>query len=304
MSIIQRTSFNSLPLELRQAVYHYAATDNRTDNHDDDDGSAREVRVTYKMNDTTDAEIGTLQSQAIATLEKLLKVARNTWQEPVDYLTGPLFCWVLISDEAPHMFLLRALRKSVPKEVFSKIVHARLLRVSLQRHTFGVHSESVSVSRAYQASLDMISASAYLSHLGSQYTAEENHLIAKVKSDIRYAMTLLPHTFTSLRRLDINLDIVDCIHKAGHPPALNIRDILGKDFDRHNDRGPLVEPLATLRHMKTISLVDIRVLWVDFLGSRRPSGYDLCDVTVQNFQQILIEALKKRIPAKSITGHA
>jgi hypothetical protein len=90
-STIHRSSFNSLPLELRQAVYHYAATDNPTNNHDDDDGSARELRVTYKMNDSTHAEIGTLQSQALATLEKLLEVANNTWQEAVDYLTGPLF---------------------------------------------------------------------------------------------------------------------------------------------------------------------------------------------------------------------
>jgi predicted hydrolase (HD superfamily) len=198
---------------------------------------------------------------------------------------------VLISEEAPHMFLHRALRKSVPKEVLGKIVHARLLRVSLQQHIFEAFSMPTVTS-------------AYVNSLVSQYGEQEQHTIAKVKHDIGYAMTLLSHTFNSLRRLDINLDIVDYIHNPCHTAAENIPRILAEDIHDGTNRGPLLLPLATLRHMKSISLVDIRVLWVDFLGSRRPSGYDLCDVTVQNFQQIMIEALKKRIPAKSITGHA
>jgi hypothetical protein len=64
------------------------------------------------------------------------------------------------------MFLHRALRKSVPKEVLGKIVHARLLRVSLQQHIFEAFSMPTVTS-------------AYVNSLVSQYGEQEQHTIAK-----------------------------------------------------------------------------------------------------------------------------
>jgi hypothetical protein len=110
LPVMQQTSFNRLPLELRQAIYQYAATD------DSEEHGPREIRIKYTMNDTTHAEIGVLESQALSTLDTLSKVSKDIWEEAVVYLTSPLFCWALISDAQPHMYLLQALRKTVSKK--------------------------------------------------------------------------------------------------------------------------------------------------------------------------------------------
>ncbi|KAF2831042.1 hypothetical protein CC86DRAFT_401601 [Ophiobolus disseminans] len=146
--------------------------------------------------------VGTLRSQALATLEKLLQVDRNMWQEAVDYLTGPIFCWVLVSDAQPHMYLLRALRKTAPKEVVTRIVHARLSQVTVQRHIDAL------IPRRYDTST--VTPSPHIVQLGPQ-TIEYGYRRARkmVTSEVGYAMIILPHVLPSLQRLDITLDVAD-----------------------------------------------------------------------------------------------
>jgi len=295
----QRTTFNSLALELKQAIYQYAAID-------DDHGNQNEIRVTYILDKKSHDGIGTLQSQTLTTLEKLLKVDSYIWQEAIDYLTGPLFCWVLVSDAQPHMFLLRALRKNVPKEVLSRVGHVHLLRVSIQRHTYELVERHQARGEPSELSSfeDIISASPYLSCLGNQYTMDDTTFTAKVKRDISYAMTLLPHAFPSLHRLDISLDTLDCLVDALSPSPIDTHHVQDLVYLTKDIRRPLVTELTSLKHMESIAIIEICVFWEDSLGSHRPPGYDLSDKTLRTLQQTFIEALRLRIPAKSITGYA
>jgi len=286
---MQQTSFNGLPLELRQAIYQYAAID------DSEDHDARQIRIQYTMKAVGHAEVGVLDSQALSTLETLSKISTEIWEEAVQYLTGQLFCWILVSDAQPHMYLLRALRKSVPKDILGRISHIRLLRLSVIQHTFDLTS-ATSIA-------DSLAASAYLSRLGLQYTDRNEHLRTKVKGDVGYAITLLPYVFSALRRPDLNIELADALHMRGQTVRSIDVHAVKEAYFWENYVGAF-SPLRMLRHVNGIRDIELFVLWDSFLGAlHRPPGYDLSNDATRELQRNFVEALKTCVPAKSINCH-
>lgn len=117
-----KTTFHSLPLEMRQIIYHLAAT-NATEEH--------EIRVKFTLSQTATDGSGTFAAPALDLLDSLQNASSEFHQEAVKYFTRPLFCWVFMSAEQPHIYMLRAFRKRTQGHVLLQISHVRFEGLSV-----------------------------------------------------------------------------------------------------------------------------------------------------------------------------
>lgn len=222
-----------LPLELRQCIYLHAALDS-LDEHDlhiectlsEDatDGSGRleapaldmlivtvwalpitalvQVRMAhvrssiYVAHSTSDSQFSAvpLLSHTV-TLIKLKEVSMAMCEEAVKYLNSSQFTWILVSKLQPHMYLLRALRKSYPRAMLARISHVRVECASVTEHVCPVPSITFA-SHGIICDEEQLShhRRAYVHHLGPRYDSETAYS-SKLKRDFSYGLSLVPVAF-------------------------------------------------------------------------------------------------------------
>lgn len=189
------------------------------------------------------------------------------------------------------MYLLRAFRKTVPKEVLSKILHVHLLRVTLRRYVFKFPRVTTGMSN-------------YFIHLGPQYTTGLPILSVKIKNDIGYVATLLPHAFPSLLRIDISLHVTDCFDMP-HLDRFNDSEQALQLATAHWHHSPLFMPSLLLAHMKNIENIEVCILWDKNLHQCLNQGSSTAIIGhAQRLQQLFEDDLKTQVAVKSITSHA
>ncbi|OAL07649.1 hypothetical protein IQ06DRAFT_342365 [Phaeosphaeriaceae sp. SRC1lsM3a] len=116
----------TLPLELRQCIYRYATNDSNEE---------RDIGIEFALSEDGKDEFGTFVAPVLDALVKMKEISSAMYEEAVKHLTGLSFTWVLVSELQPHMYLLRALRKSYPKDALERISHIRLERMTVLEHT-------------------------------------------------------------------------------------------------------------------------------------------------------------------------
>lgn len=292
---VQTISFHSLPLELRQSIFQYAAT-----------GSFEhyEIEVTYTLNDPSHEKLGTLHSQALSVLGKLRKVSKRVYEGAVDCLTSPRFRWVFNSNSQPHKYLILALRKSVDQKLLARIGYLRLSRVTFLDHALPAPFVINNDSRIHKTALDRaMTTSAYIKRLSLSPSYGLNHYIAQVNRDIGYAMMLLPHTTPTLRRLDIELDVADCLstthdfmnrinHKPNSPPHWPTKNQC------------IIYHLGAFANAQVAGGIELHLLWKDYGVRARMPNHEFSDDFAKALQESFAEALRRRLSFKSVTSHA
>ncbi|OAL07650.1 hypothetical protein IQ06DRAFT_342366 [Phaeosphaeriaceae sp. SRC1lsM3a] len=194
-TLLSKITFYSLPLEMRQNIYLFAATDLCNE---------REIRVKFELSHTTTDGSGTFDAPTLDLLSSLQQVSSELYQEATEYMTSAVFCWVFVSEAQPHLYMLQALRKYAQGQVLSRITHVRLEGVSVMNMT---HPGAPVIN------LDEVPIPAYFKHSQSEYapTAIPNSkdIPDEVMREIGHGLSLLPHQMSSLQRLDIDLDKSD-----------------------------------------------------------------------------------------------
>jgi hypothetical protein len=145
--------------------------------------------------------------------------------------------------------------------------------------------------------------SAYFQRSDQYHSQEDAKMTVSIKSDISMDNTLLPRVLPSIDRLDISLDICECIGLSTRE-----KDVFSVVLNLRKGRinftvGPLMSTLARLAYLKNIANVDIRVFWKDHYQHGR-TFFNTPNKTLQEeVQDLYIKEFKQRIPAKSITSH-
>ena len=277
-----------LPLEIKQMIFKWAASDNSSD---------IQIRLLH------DNE-GQLHAPAVDLLTKLKdQYSTKAYHQAVEYLTGSMFRWTFNSDTQPHRYLLRAFRNSVPMEVRQRIKHAYLPRVTVYglinpatRSTSfkNLRMPNPSVPEPY---------SDYFTRLGATPFLDWVVLIIQIKKDNAGGMQLLPIALPSLKKLDLGLDILDCLERK---PELMTDDtfVRSEDWMYLLQCSPLSGGFGALANLTEIANLDIRVIWYDFLDKKRnfPGFSGEIEKKAHVF---LMETFCLSLPAaKSIVGHS
>ncbi|KAI4607722.1 hypothetical protein J4E80_009463 [Alternaria sp. BMP 0032] len=274
-----------LPLEIKQMVFKWAASDN---------GGKIHIRLLHDNEDR-------LHAPAVDLLAKLKdQYSAKVYYQAVEYLTGSMFRWTFNSDTQPHRYLLRAVRDSVPMEVRQRIKHVYLPRVTVKGL---INPDTLSTSLEDLQLMEvgsLLDYSDYFTRLGAKAASNCDSIVMKIKRDLAGGISLLPHTLPSLERLDLGLDIIDCCQTKGfalHRPQDEILGLLGF--------GPLTGGLGALANLKDITSLDVRVYWDDFLHKEHLSGYDFITANETQYRNHIIKALCLSLPAAmSIVGHS
>lgn len=292
----RKISFHNLPLELQQTIIDYAATDSP---------GARELYVTYTLYDITHDKTGRLQSQALAILDKLRRVGKKIFETAINYLTGPLFRWVFVSETQPHMFLIRALRKWVNKNILARITRIRLQHFTV---TGQICPPPFKVGDVYISRYEVISwmkiYSAYFQRLSRADTYDEHNFSGKVKRDVGYSLTLLPPTLPALQQLELELDVVDCLRLVDRTKELLCVTQLPSNFWQKGGDAGIFLQLGAIGNGKSVGSIDLHVFWKDLgIRSRLPC-YKLKDEDAKTIQDLYLEDMRKVLSFKSVTGHS
>jgi hypothetical protein len=282
--------FESLPPELKQAIYHFAATD---------DLRERDIFVKHTLNTYAEADngaLGILKSQGLLVLQKMRMVSKHTFTEAVDFLASPLFRWVLISDMQFHKFLLRKFRKTVPAQIRERIDYVYLQRFTVLNHTHLPTSDLELWQAQDIRSQPSRNWPIYVDHM-SQFA----NFRWAVMRDVGIGITLLPHVFPALRQFHVSLDIVDCM-----PISTSLSRCI-EEFSQNpvgfwTKTSPILSQLDWLRFNSNIGSIDILVVWDDFCRQQRHICEELTEEVIKNLQQTFIAAMGNLIPAKSIAS--
>lgn len=287
-------SFHDLPLELRQNIVCYAATDSF---------EACKLFVTYTLYDITHDKTGRVQSQTLAILDQIRRVGKEIFEVAIGYLTSPRFRWVFVSQAQPHLYLVRTLRKYLHKTILARIKHVSLPHFTVMGHIHPAHSliERECVDQWEIES--MRGTLAYVQRLPQEDTKSADRFGNKVANDVGYSLTLLPHTIPALQRLDIDLDVADCLLSGYGRFAL--RTIIRLPSSRWPTKltGGIITPLTAFGNAKTAGGIELHVFWKDSGMRSRITRYKLSDGIAKLLQELFVEGMREESPFKSITSH-
>jgi hypothetical protein len=124
-----------------------------------------------------------------------------------------------------------------------------------------------------------------------------------IRNDISLGMALLPCALPSIERLDISIDICDCIGQSTTDPNVSIKLRELRNGRCNFTTGPLMSSLGPLADLKNVANVDIRIFWDDYYQHGRSFWDTLSKTNQEEMQDLYIKELQQQIPAKSITGH-
>jgi hypothetical protein len=133
--------------------------------------------------------------------------------QALQYLTDPTFRWDFVSDTQPHWFLLMAFQSQVPLEIRERIKHVYLPRVTARGL---VNPAALPPDIIHEIGMIILlpptsAYSAYFQRIDEYDSQDGAKMTVSIKSDISVGMTLLPRALPSIDKLDIGLDICDCI---------------------------------------------------------------------------------------------
>jgi hypothetical protein len=277
-----------LPLEVKQMIFKWAASDNDS-----------EIQISL-LHDNEDR----LDAPAVDPLAKLKhEYSADVYTQAVQYLTGPAFRWTLISDSQPHRFLLRAFRISVPAEVRQLIEHAYLPRVTVYGLTNSV-TQSISLEDLHiMHRPGSTHYSDYLTRRGAASVSYNYYMIlTQIKRDIAGGVSLLPLVLPSLNKLDLGLDIIDCLHRDMLNPQRNAT--LTYRNQPQLSHGPLIAGLGALGKSEAITGLAVRVIWKDFLKKDQTFEINFTEVVEKALQDSYIKALGLSAPVKSVVSYS
>ena len=278
-----------LPLEIKQMIFKWTASDN---------SSEIQIRLLHDNEDR-------LHAPAVDLLAKLKdQYSAKAYYQAVEYLTGSMFRWTFSSDTQPHRYLLRAFRDSVPMEVRQRIKHAYLPRVTVYG-LINPATRSISFENLpwVNPSIQM-PYSDYFTRLGATTSFSSHLVVMHIKKDIAGGMQLLPITLPSPKKLDISLDIIDCLQRN---PEDAIQHKVTRFIDWMNllQSGPLAGGFGALANLAGIASLDIRVIWDDFLNKKRNFEGTCSGEIEKKAHDLFMEALCLSLPdAESIVGHS
>ena len=273
-----------LPLEIKQIIFKWAANDN---------SSEIQIRLLHDNDDR-------LHAPAVDLLTKLKdQYSAKLYNQALEYLTGSIFRWTFSSDTQPHRYLLRAFRNSVPMEVRQRIKHAYLPRVTV----YGLINPATQSTSFENLGLSEPSIprphSDYFTRLGattSSTTFDRLLMIMQIKKDIAGGMQLLPITLPSLTKLDLRLDIIDCLQRNPED-AIQFEATCLVDWMNLLQSGPLPGGFGALANLVGIANLDIRVIWDDFLDKKRNFAGRCSGEIEKKAHDILMKALCLSLPA-------
>jgi hypothetical protein len=268
-----------LPLEVKQMIFKWAASNNTSD-----------IQISL-LHDNEDR----LDAPAVDSAD--------VYTQAVQYLTGLAFRWTFISDSQPHRFLLRDFRISVPAEVRQLIEHVYLPRVTVYGLTNSV-TQSISLEDLQiRHRPGPIHYSDYLTRLGAaSVSSYSGTILVQIKRDIAGGISLLPLVLPSLNKLDLGLDIIDCLHR--NILSLHSNVTLSYQSQPHLNDGPLTAGLGALGKSEAIPGLDVRVIWKDFLKKDQTFEINFTEDVEKASQDSYINALGLSAPVKSVVSHS
>jgi hypothetical protein len=254
-----------------------------------DDSDDIEIRLTHD-------DENMLRAPALDLLEELkLEYSAELYTQASQYLTGPTFRWVFVSDTQPHRYLLRAFREHVPKGIRDMITRVYLPHVTARGYTrpsAGYHNIDLNIPHSWNYDH-------YFIRIDPVRKGDWSHIMRAIRKDIGFGITLLAHVLPSIKRLDIGLDVLDCVPSLSY----HIR-MLGPGWPNTENGGPLLEQMIPLKNLKTIGDIDVRICWDDFFQQDRIPDTPLARDTDTDWQRRFMDKLVKHIPANSIIGHS
>ncbi|KAF2650196.1 hypothetical protein K491DRAFT_782779 [Lophiostoma macrostomum CBS 122681] len=211
----------------------------------------------------------------------LLLADKETHAEVFNLLFSE-FRLCLVDTERPHRFILRSLLKSLKSIDRSRVKKIYLLNFTVQGLVRELESGHYD--------------------LWERWNGEPKSIL----KDICSTFALLPIVFPALSQLDAEFDVCDCLR--GSTPTTTRDDspiswITGSDRVRYS---PWASAIYVLSNTVFVKSLDIRVFWHDRIEKRRrevgiisnPSS----DKIRKALQSICLDTLRKRLPAKSLTG--
>ncbi|EOA89078.1 hypothetical protein ACJQWK_06045 [Exserohilum turcicum] len=278
-----------MPLELKQMVFNQIAI-----------GDTNDIEIKL-----ADEYSQTLESPVLDLLADLKRwYPEDVYIAAIYYFTGLQFRWVFVSDHEPYRKLFRIFRKQIPIEVRERIKHIYLRRVRLASLMNQVQLLFNSLPHSDETQLPHISDyPRYLQPIVEKLPQVQGlDIFHAILLEIRSAMLLLPHAIPSLDKLDLGLEISDCLitlHSQGK--LYRYSRFISQDTGTNAIDG-LVITLSPLKTIANISQLNIRIIWDSNL-EHDTKRIKITDKKEEYTKNSVIKALHKEIPAKSITGH-
>ena len=145
--------------------------------------------------------------------------------------------------------------------------------------------------------------SAYFERIATNHSQDDAKITLAINIDFSVGMTLLPRALPSMEKLDIGLDIFECMC-----PSMGDANVYSAVYNFRKDRrsltvGPLMSTLNPPAHLNSVTDVNIRVFWGDHYQRGRTFSDTLNKPIQEGMQDLYIWELKQQIPAKHITSH-
>ncbi|KAI2479246.1 hypothetical protein Ptr902_09457 [Pyrenophora tritici-repentis] len=277
-----------LPNELKQAIFKLAAADN-----------SNEINISLSEDDEA-----SLQAPAIDFLLKLKQEYPATmYSHALSFLTGPTMRWVLKSEWEPHRRVLAAFRAKAPLDIRQSIKHLYMPKVTIR----GVIDPSTLANKKEDLKFvtlpDGEDYSPYLDSLHKE-GLHGNNAGRLIMKDLQGTIMLIPYVFPCLEKFDFSLDMFDCLPPAisHHPLTDSVSRLL-----RHEiafNMSLIMIMLTSLRSLRNVNNVDIRIFWGDFFRRNRRFDYSVSKEDEDKLEILFSRELIKHAPAKSITSYA
>jgi hypothetical protein len=196
-------------------------------------------------------------------------------------------------------------RSQVPLEIRERTKHVYLPQVSAEGL---VNPATLPQDTIHEIGLPILlpptsAYSAYFQRIDKNHSQDDVKIIVAIKSDLSVGMTLLPRALPSIDKLDIGLDICECMSQSMGDVNVYSAVYHFRKGNRSFTVGSLMSTLSPLAHLNNVADVDIRVFWGDHY-QRGGTFIDTLNKPIQEeMQDLYIWELKQQIPAKSITSH-
>lgn len=285
-----------LPLEVRHIIYQELAFE--------DDSTDIPISL---VDDNSSTQ---LEAPVIDMLDQLSQVSQTTYQEAFGFLTSRSCRWVIHSGAQPHIFVFRALRTHLDAAIRGRIRHIYLPKVGIRGVSDPLRVGDIPRPRdGHTVPLPPISQyTPYLRRIDPNAVTRRDHdnstLATTIYGDINRAFMILPHVLPNVEKIDMSLDIFDCLgdNQYGDAILFRLSKVLTWSPQRRHDGPAIFQFVDLLSGHRNIQNIDIRVFWDDFYHRGRNLA-ERFPVEKKAMQDLFIEDMKMRVPAKSITGY-
>jgi hypothetical protein len=268
--------------------------------------------LTDGTNDVQLRRIGdhNITSAAIEELEKLKMVDKEMHIEATNYMYLR-HRFVFVDEEQPCRVLLRTFNRQTSLANRQLIRRIYIPQFTIQGLIY--NSETPMRSLCLRSRFDLDSARS--SYLQSKYPKSpipydfrsDASVFSSLHQDMQLTMQLLRFTFPSLKRLDLGLDILECLPYRGDDSYLGSSSL--SHAVAYARKGAwkwsyMMDRLCELKTFPGIRQMSVQIFWKDFIERRAVLDIQMTDELRKELQHLFLAQLREQIPAVKITGQS